>query len=85
MNTITLIKGRADWDAFYAYSKGGYKPKKYPEVYPCFAKKETEEGGLGGGFVNHYVCQTPYFAETMTEEEIFLAGLNAEWKCILSA
>ena len=82
--TIQIINNSTDWDQFYAYSKGGHKPKKYPLNYPCYARKELIEGGLGGDYWNHYICEIPEF-EIMSRKEIFEAGLNVEWKLILSA
>lgn len=73
---ITRIGSKEEWEDFYYYSKSGYKPKKYPKSYPCFAKKEDCDGGIGGDYVSHYVCYAP---KKYSASGAFLAGLEADW------
>jgi hypothetical protein len=74
---ITLINNKKDWEKFYYYK--GYSPKAYPKSYPCYAKRETEGGGLAGEYEAHYVV---YPLNVQTVELAFLAGMKAEWKFI---
>lgn len=75
---ITKIHNAEEWDKFYYYAP--YKPKKYPERYPCFAKQETYGGGIVGEAEGHYVIYPPDLDSSL--ESAFLEGLDAQWEFI---
>jgi len=80
---IKKINNKEDWQKFYYYAPE-YMPKKYPKSYPCFAKRESEGGGLGGEYESHYVVYPPFF-DLNTDSAIqqaFEAGLNAKWEYV---
>jgi hypothetical protein len=70
------VNNRQEFEAFYHYA--GYKPKVYPEKYPCLVKKVYRDGGLGADYYAHYVT---YFPEKQFNnfEDAFTQGVESEW------
>lgn len=81
---MTLIESAAAYDAFYPYSKGGYKPTVYPKHYPCLCDWEHCDGGLMGDYRKVTVLYLPHSFKHLTLREAFIAGVNAKRETLWS-
>lgn len=84
-----IINNKEDWERFYwyaDYNKKRGEPIPSPTVYPCLAKMESVEGGVGEDWIkySHYVAYPPdpIHTEGKTPIELLKMFKDAKWKPI---
>lgn len=78
-----IIENQEDWERFYWYAdyyKKEGKPIPSPKDYPCLAKMESRDGGIGGDYETHFVAYPPRPIETEGKTPIQLLKLFKDVK-----